>query len=186
MANTLETLSGSFFDSENILKMFPVSFERANSYDRVLSEENLVDWFRGIAFDSADIDKNSRYSYVITDTLNTDFGKSDTIHYLEFIIGGYYVKMTDQGFRNFAGSCDIYAVIDEVSSTDFRHLAYGDSITNGKFSAIRFIFVTPGDKPTNTTTSMYRLHILTKTDTEFTIPAESKRSTYDVDGGEID
>lgn len=182
---TLESLDGLFFDSEHIIKMFPVSFERTGTYDRVISEENLVDWFRGVAADSADTKKNSRYSYVMTDTVSSNFGKTDTVHYLEFILGGYYVKITDQGFKSFVGSSDIYAVIDEVSTTDFRHLAYGDSITNGKFSAMRIVYIAPGEE-LDISGSMYKLHILTKTESGFTIPAESKRSTYAVDGGVIE
>ena len=186
-ANSLEALGGKFFESAHILKMFPISFERTNKYDRVLSEENLVDWFRSVASDSADTTKNSRYSYVLTDTIDeSTFGNSTRVNYFEFVIGGYYVKMTDEGVKDF-GFGDIYAVIDEVTTTDFRQLAHGDSITDENFSAIRFISVTSGTELNlEKYKSMYKLHILTKTSSGYTIPAESKRSTYAVDGGEID
>jgi hypothetical protein len=178
------------FYSEDVLKIFPVSFERASKYDRVLSEENLVDWFRSVASDSSDLEKNSRYSYVITDKLHPNFAQNAaaTNQIFEFMIGGYYVKLSDRGFANMLNlnQKDVYAVIEE-SDGDFRHLIDGEDINsdNDTLRALKFVAVDSGAEFTSSNPRLYKLHILT-VNNGYSIPAESKRSSFAVDGGEID
>lgn len=182
------------FHSDDVLKMFPVSFERPDSYDRVLSEENLIDWFRGVVSDSSDTRKNSPFSYVITDSLYTDFGKNplQAIQEFTFMLGGYYIRVTDRGFSEFATYTeqDIYAYIEETTggSSDFRHLKDGESINSDQdlFKAVKFISVAAGTLPTTIPSGAYKLHVLSVNSSRvFSIPPESKRSSFAVDGGEI-
>ena len=80
-------------ESTAVDKMFPVSFEREGKYDRVLSEENLTSWIRGLLPNSADDSKNSPSSYMITPVIPDNFAQSNSdgkSEYIEFIIGGYY------------------------------------------------------------------------------------------------
>lgn len=184
------TESYSNFYSEDVLKIFPVSFERASKHDRVLSEENLVDWFRSVASDSSDIDKNSRYSYVITDKLYSNFAQNAaaTNQEFEFMLGGYYIKLSDRGFANMPNlnQKDIYAVLEE-STGDFRHLLDGEDINsdNDTLRALKFVTVDNGAQFVSSNPRLYKLHILT-VNNGYSIPVESKRASFAVDGGEFD
>lgn len=182
-----ESYSYSNFYSADVLKIFPVSFERASKYDRVLSEENLVDWFRGVASDSSDLSKNSRYSYVITDTLLSEFAQNanKTNQEFEFMLGGYYIKVSDRGFASMGDNLDIYAVLEE-SSGNFRHLLDGEDINSDDdtLKALKFVAVHNGEAFNSSNPRLYKLHILT-INNGYNIPAESKRASFAVDGGEI-
>ena len=179
------------FYSEDVSKIFPVSFERVNSHDRVLSEENLVDWFRGATADSANLSKNSRYSYVVTDYLNDKFAqdKETITQEFEFILGGYYIRVSDRGVAgipNVKGK-DIYALLEETDDGSFRHLVGGEDINADEIlRAVKFITVESGQPlAMNSSPRCYQLHILTEQD-GFKIPSDSRRSSYTIDGGEID
>lgn len=190
MANT-----SLHFTSNHVVKMFPVSFERVGKYDRVLSEENLVDWIRGIASNSANPEKNSACSYVITEKLDGNFGKTrndTTIEYhIEFLIGGYYVKLSDVGFMDKSfGNCDIYAVIRESVDPDCFRCLTGESINSddNEFTALQIVSCGIGEELTLESESLgtpHKLHILTKTGDSFSIPPDSLRVTSAIDGGEI-
>ena len=173
-------------------KMFPVSFERQGHYDRVLSEENLVDWFRGLTSNSANSVKNSDYSYVITETLSENFGNGTVKSYLEFILGGYYVRLTDDAVSNISAeqeTCDLYAVIYEISDNSlFRHLAGGDINSEDNFTAMELHLVGHGEALdfSTETRRYFKLHILSREDGKYSIPNDSKKASSAVDGGEID
>lgn len=178
------------FLSADVLKMFPISFERASSHDRVISEENLVSWFRGVAENSADLSKNSKYSYVITDELNSNFAQnsSATNQEFEFMLGGYYIKLSDRGFTDLpvSDNRDIYAVIEETN-TEFRHLVDGEDINsdNNSVRALKFVSVDHGESFAPPDPGLYKLHILTKDNGKYSIPQDSLRASFAVDGGEI-
>lgn len=176
---------------EGVEKMFPVSFERSGTrYNRVLSEENLVDWFRSVTSNSANSTKNSPYSYVLTDNLSETFGATNSVvSFLEFVIGGYYVKLTDVAVEGVnAAVCDIYAVIFETSDKVFRSLRGGELSSDNKFTALELYPVGLGEtlELPEQTESYFKLHILTKENDKYTIPTDSKRATSAVDGGELD
>lgn len=180
-----------YLENTHVVKMFPISFERSGKYDRVLSEENLVDWIRGVASSSSNDEKNSMYSYVITEELDPFFGGSDQPCYIEFIIGGYYVKLSDQGIKDLNLKGDIYAVIVESHNTEtFRSLVVGEDVNSeGKFKALELVSCATGTKlefMSQKAGIQYQLHILTKNGNSYSIPEDSKRCTYAVDGGEID
>lgn len=181
-----------YFNNTDVVKMFPISFERQEKYDRVLSEENLVDWIRGIAGSSSNLDKNSPHSYLITERLDSNFGKTSQPRYIEFLLGGYYVKLSDQGFIEAnIGDGDIYAIIVESASTEaFRALVVGEDINSqNKFKALEIVLCEEGDVLQFTSQKAgipHRLHILTKNGNDYTLPTDSMRTTYAVDGGELD
>lgn len=179
--------NSKYLHRDHVVKMFPISFERYKKYDRVLSEENLIDWIRGIASNSSDLERNSHHSYVITEELASDFGSTTSERYIEFLIGGYYVKLSDRGFMEGSfGNGDIYAVITETSSSaTFRALEGGEDVNSEElFKAVKLVSC-DSSKVLDVEADEYKLHILTKTATGYSIPTGSKRATYAVDGGEI-
>ena len=170
--------------SEEVLKMFPVSFERPSSNDRCISEENLVDWFRGVTGDSCDLNKNSPYSFVVTDKI-----ASQTF---TFVLGGYHVHVKLSAFKDAnrfqQSSSDIYAILSETKDNNgFRHVENGDSINaiDDTFYAVEFAQLSPGNIPL-ISVGQYRLHILSiDSKGNFSIPPESKRYSFTVDGGVV-
>lgn len=206
MANN-DLVYGTCLYSDDIVKMFPVSFERTRTgkdgnpkmvHDRLISEENLVDWFRGVTGDSCDLDKNSPYSYVVSEYVDTGN--------FRFILGGYHVELLLSGIdnlvKNIGADRDIYALLKEIDNNDgFRHVYNGDSSNStddpkkSKFYAVQFVVVSPGSEPSEKDYpkgTYYRLHILTynskHTDgktPKYTIPPESRRYSFTVDGGVV-
>lgn len=194
--------------SNDVVKMFPVSFERTKTkkeedkdkvipvHDRLISEENLVDWFRGVTGDSCDLNKNSPYSYVVTDEI-----KNSTTTF-RFILAGYHLEVELSGIDTLvkdidSGVIDIYALLTEEGETgNFRHVNNGDSSNiENEFLAVQFLRLTSGNQPDEREypkSTYYRLHILTynskHTDgktPKYTIPPESRRYSFTVDGGVV-
>jgi len=195
-------------ESTAVDKMFPVSFEREGKYDRVLSEENLTSWIRGLLPNSADDSKNSPSSYMITPVIPDNFAQSNSdgkSEYIEFIIGGYYVKLSGsclEGTIDTDSAYDIYARITRSNSLVFKQL-------NGSVDAPNFTYVelyrvdaddqgvfqtfsdsvatTLPSNPGTISADSYHLHILRKeagSDT-FIIPTSSLSIYNVIDGGEI-
>lgn len=185
-------LENNYPRSKNVSKMFPVSFERPDKYDRVLSEEHLIDWIRGIVPNSSNMSKNSPYSYVVTESLPPDFGKhpdSELEYYIEFMIGGYYVKLSDKCLTDIADGKYIFAVITEsTNSTTFRSLVGGGGDNSDEdFSALELIAVNTIEKKDTLYPKIkndgthYTLHILNKdADGNYSIPEDSLRSSSDI------
>ena len=80
-------------------RMFPISFARQDVYGaRSLSESNLISWLQHFSPDSA-----TPHTFMITESIPDVFGLPDretSNMYVEFIIGGYYVKLSDRYFTD--------------------------------------------------------------------------------------
>lgn len=188
-------------------RMFPISFARQDIYGaRSLSESNLISWLQHFSPDSA-----TPHTFMITESIPNVFGLPDresSKMYLEFIIGGYYVKFSDRYFTSEiegfttegTKTTHYYASINFSNNGNdecFRTLDGGESPSgaNVEFTALKiYEVVNEGSIPEEVTNSAYFLHLfsLKQTNTgsgdeqtknlEYIIPRTSLRT---IDGGEI-
>ena len=177
-------------------KIFPVSFERDGKYDRVLSEDNLTAWIRGFLPNASDDSKNSPKSYMITSVYD------DESEYIEFIIGGYYVKLSRSCFHpiDSASAYDVYARISRTTGDVFNHL--NGMLDQDNFTYVELYKVDANEDGSFVTfenfdseiastgassSDSYHLHILRKEagSTSFTIPTSSLSSYNVIDGGVV-
>ncbi len=195
-------------ESAAVEKMFPVSFEREGKYDRVLSEENLTSWIRGLLPNSSDDSKNSPSSYMITATIPDHFAEANydsESEYIEFIIGGYYVKLSGaclEGTIDVDAAYDIYARITRSTNLTFKQLNGNiaspnftyvelyrvDADESGEFPPLEDTVVTTlPNNPGTVSPDSYHLHILRKEEgsNSFIIPTSSLSVYNVIDGGEI-
>lgn len=182
-------------------RMFPISFARAGIHGaRSLSESNLISWLQHFSPDSA-----TPHTFMITESIPEVFGLPLDPHQetsnlcIEFILGGYYVKLSDRYFTD-----EITGFVSEGEQTT----SYYASIkfrNNGDNEC--FITLDGGESPQGDDvhftalsidktppTADYVLHLfdLKQTNTssgedlikkiEYTVPRTSLRT---IDGGEI-
>lgn len=192
-----------------VQRMFPISFSRKDCYGaRSLSESNLVSWLQNFSPDSA-----IPHSFVINESISNKFGLRDyatSNMSVEFIIGGYYVKLSDSYFtESIEGfttegtkTTSYYASIkfsDNGNNEYFRTLDGGES-SNDNDGTITFNALTihkveeDGTIPTIPSAGDYVLHLFDLKQTnsgsgdtaikqiEYIIPRTSLRT---IDGGEI-
>jgi len=187
----------------SLMKMFPVSFDgyESDRYDNILSEENLISWIRGVMRDSGTSTEHSRYSYVISDRVPSNFGKSTIDQappFIEFLIGGYYVKLSDRWFNaeadveNDNKNYSVYARI-AVTTGPFSTLENSGTFdTQAELKFVEFYKVRSGESLVLTETEFsssdtYYLKILDvditdSTEFQISIPEDSM---FLVDGGEF-
>lgn len=187
----------NYISTEHVVKMFPISFDRKDKYDRVLSESNLVDWFRGTVVDSVD-SNNSKHSYIIS--ADSNFGNSEYERFMEFFINGYYVKISDRWLTgewanlkhddNKTKTFYIFASIKlNTDDAEFVQLEHEENSLSETFDALEFDYYETSEPEPESNT--YRLCILTKpaNTTEFVVPSGSRpiiSLLESIDGGEIE
>lgn len=179
-------------------RMFPISFARKDTYGaRSLSESNLVSWLQHFSPDSA-----TPHSFVITDSIPSTFGLPEyatSNMSVEFIIGGYYVKLSDRYFTD-----AITGFVDEGEQTTsyYASIKFRMNGDNECFRTLEGAETTEGDEvhfnalkiDKTPPTADYVLHLFDLKQTnsgsgdtavkqiEYIIPRTSLRT---IDGGEI-
>ena len=80
-------------------RMFPISFARKDLFGaRSLSESNLISWLQHFSPNSS-----VPHSFVVNESIPETFGLPEyekANMFVEFIIGGYYVKLSDRYFTS--------------------------------------------------------------------------------------
>lgn len=159
--------------NSNKIEVFPTSISRSMfPYARVLTEDHILDLIRSVAPSD---------SFVLTPVFNM-------VTPFEFIIHGYYVKIdaSSSSPHSFTGD-NVYAhiFIDTTSSTH-PQLRGKDDTKDGDqsytFTGVLFSDTeTPPESVANS--EHYKLHILKKVGSSYTIPLTSTRC---LDGGEFE
>ena len=113
----------NYIDNNSVVKMFPVSFDRGTEkYDRFFTESNLIDWVKGVVPHSSNLEINSPHSFVIS--VDPQFGLNSNVdQFIEFVINGYYVKLSDDWLKDTSGNFASLMIENEKISKDIQIFA---------------------------------------------------------------
>lgn len=180
--------------TKHVEKMFPISFARKDVYGaRSLSESNLVSWLQHFSPDS-----DTPHTFMVTESIPVGFATAGSDLYIEFILGGYYVRLSGSYFTAEIESCDAatnketsyYAYIEFNKNDNECFTTLLGNEQGDEFTALTIVT----DKTQIPKTAAYSIHLLTLKQTnigtedspvksiEYIIPRTSLRT---VDGGAI-